>query len=102
MNKSLKQFAAISLSLWCFAQSTNAALPPYAQNIRDLEVMVQFVRSHAKVADSLNSIDVRSALIRYKDDCVASFERAQIPSNAMGMPGPIPPLVFKSSTCPLQ
>jgi hypothetical protein len=77
-----------------------AALPPYAQNRRDLEVMIDFINQHRLVGDTLNTISLDDYSVRYADTCVAQFVRKK---NTMprGWVGPSPGLEFKSSNCDL-
>lgn len=78
-----------------------AALPPYAQNRRDLEVMIDFIHSHRFVGDTLNNISLDDYTVRYADTCVAQFRRKK---NTMprGWVGPSPALEFASSNCDLD
>lgn len=81
--------------------SAHAALPPYAQNQRDLEVMLDFIKQYRQVGDSLNSISLDDYTVRFADTCIAQFERRK---NTMppGWVGPSPGLEFKSSSCELE
>lgn len=78
--------------------SVSAALAPVYQNQRDLEVMVEFVRSHPLVLESLRAIDLERRLVRYGGDCIARFDR---PRRATTMPGPAPALQYVGSNCPI-
>jgi len=90
--------AAAAVLVPCAA---SAALAPNHQNIRDLEVMLQFLRQHAYVAATVTSLDVRRHVVHYGKDCLAVFEREPRDASKPPMPGPQPPLVFKASNCPL-
>ncbi len=79
--------------------SVSAALAPVYQNERDLGVMVEFVRSHPLVLESLRSIDLERRLVRYGGHCVAQFDR---PRSATTMPGPAPALRYIGANCPIK
>lgn len=89
----------ISLTLGTIAIA-QAALPPYAQNRRDLEVMIDFINQHRLVGDTLNNISLDDYSVRYAETCVAQFGRKKdtLPE---GWVGPSPGLEFKSSNCDL-
>ena len=76
-----------------------AALPPVYQNDKDLTVLVDFVRSHPLVLESLRSIDLQQRLVRYNVNCVARFNR---PPNQQAMPGPASALRYVGSNCPIE
>jgi hypothetical protein len=78
--------------------SAPAALSPVFQNERDLNVMVDFVRSHPFVLESLRSVDLEQRVIRYGDACKAQFDR---PRSTITMPGASPSLQFIGSNCPI-
>jgi hypothetical protein len=81
--------------------ASNAALPPRYQNVKDLAVMVAFVRSHPLVASSLKSVDLDTYTVHYKGNCKAVFGRkARI--RPPGWVGPAAPLEFKRSNCPVE
>lgn len=79
-----------------------AALAPQYQNLRDLEAMLQFLREHPRVAATVTRLDLREGAIHFGADCRAVFRRQPRPDTRPPMPGPQPPLVFESSTCPLD
>ena len=92
----------LSLLLAAVTISTGwAALPPWHQNSRDLEVMVGFINQHPEVSMTLRLIDFSDFTVHYGDQCVASFvrtKRFRLP----GWAGPKEPLKFQRSTCLLQ
>lgn len=77
-----------------------AALPPYAQNRRDLEVMIDFINQHREVGDMLNSISMDDYTVRYAETCIVQFQRKKS-TMPRGWVGPSPDLEFKSSSCDL-
>lgn len=78
-----------------------AALPPKYQNLKDLNVMTEFVKKHDRVMETLKSIDFKNRQVIYGDDCIASFGRAYKPK-PKGWVGPADPLEFKKSTCDFE
>ena len=78
-----------------------AALPPQHQNIKDLAVMVDFVKSHPKVAATIRKISVVERKVYFGAGCKAVFVRKASTKPAGGV-GPAEPLVFKRSTCPIN
>ena len=76
-----------------------AALPPQYQNLKDLEVMVEYIKANENVAANLKSINLTTKTVEYGEGCLAMFQRAQI-ERPSGMVGPAPPLEFKTTTCP--
>ena len=93
---SLAATAALLIS-----SAATAALAPNYQNIRDLEVMLQFLREHSYVAGTVTSLDLRQYVIHFGKDCQATFEREPRDMSKPPMPGPQAPLVFKSANCSL-
>jgi hypothetical protein len=93
----MKTIAALALIL--FATPASAALPPWAQAMEDLQVMVNFIAEHNAVAESLRLIDMGSHTIHYGEDCVIQFKRGEVEE---AMPGPAPDLEFESSSCELK
>ena len=88
-----------SLAIAIVPIAASAALPPVYQNESDLNVMVEFARSHPLVLESLRAIDLERRLVLYRDTCMARFER---PRRATPMPGPAPALRYVGSNCPIQ
>jgi hypothetical protein len=78
-----------------------AALPPQYQNMKDLNVMMDFVKSHPKVAATIREISVVDRTIYFGAGCKAVFVR-KAAANPSGWVGPAEPLVFKRSTCALD
>lgn len=80
---------------------TYAALPPKYQNMKDLDVIVGFIKQHEEILSTLESIDFENYTVHYRNGCVATFERETSPKFP-GWVGPADPLVFKKSTCPIE
>jgi hypothetical protein len=76
-----------------------AALPPQYQNVKDLEVMVNYVKANPDVAATVKSIDLQNKTVNYGQDCQATFER-RLSTKPMGWVGPAEPLQFKTIYCP--
>tara|TARA_R110002167_G_scaffold246143_4_gene451810 strand:- start:4335 stop:4649 length:315 start_codon:yes stop_codon:yes gene_type:complete len=91
----------VSLLLLSSASYTQAALPPSAVNLRDLNTMVLFIKEHQQVAQTLKQIDLISLTIFFDHDCEAHFERQKPSFLSRAMPGPQPGIEFKSSNCPV-
>ena len=84
-----------------FVSPAIAALPPQYQNVKDLEVMVNYVKTHPNVAATLKSIDLETKTVTFSEDCQITFERKPS-TKPLGMVGPAEPLQFKATTCPVQ
>ena len=86
------------------APAGQAALLPQAQNQRDLEVMVSFIRQYDRVAATLKSIDFQRRIVYFEGDCQAEFGRKPRPASpeAMTLVGAAEPLVFIRSNCSLK
>ena len=82
--------------LWLSA--ANAALPPRYQNMKDLNVMVQYVKAHPKVLESLRAISLSNYTVTYGNNCQVKFQRLLIERPA-GWAGPAAPLQFARDTC---
>ena len=82
-------------------EPAQSALPPQYQNIKDLDVMVHFVKAHAMVAESLRRIDLDGHVILFGNDCKAQFGRKHVERPA-GWAGPAEPLEFVKSNCPVD
>ena len=93
----MKRLAAVLF----MALSCNAlgALPPSAQNIEDLEVMVSFVKQHRRIAAQLKRIDVEQHTVYFGSTCRALFQRKLV-TRPQGWVGPAAPLQFKAIDCP--
>jgi len=91
--------AAAAAAMTMASPMAIAALAPLYQNDKDLSLLVDFVRSHAVVLESLRSIDLERRQIHFGTHCVARFER---PRNPSMMPGPAPALRYIGSTCPIE
>jgi hypothetical protein len=96
MKKLLPTLLALS-----FSETAIAALPPQYQNIKDVEVMVNYVKANPDVAGTLKSIDLENKTINYGKDCQVSFERKPS-TKPVAMVGPAEPLQFKAKTCPAE
>jgi hypothetical protein len=92
---------ALVCSQLVVAFSSQAALPPRYQNIKDLNVMISYIRSNPKVLATLQSIDFANRVIYYGYNCKARFRRKVI-SRPDGWVGPAAPLQFASQTCGSQ
>ncbi len=79
----------------------SASLPPQYQNADDLDVMVEFVKKHARVASTLKSIDMQNYIVRFGTDCKAEFERREI-ERPPGWVGAAAPLVLARISCKLE
>jgi len=84
-----------------FPQISSAVLQPKNQNMKDLDVMINFIRRHDAVLSTLKSIDFGRYTVHYGRDCEAIFGRREIPK-PQGLVGPEDPLEFKRSTCGLE
>lgn len=80
---------------------TYAALPPKYKNMKDLDVIVEFIKQHERILSGLESIDFKNYAVHYGNGCIATFERKVIPK-PQGWVGPAGPLEFKTSTCPID
>ena len=78
-----------------------AALPPRYQNAKDKSVMMAFVKKYPVVESSFSHISVANKTVYYGVGCQAVFKR-KASFHFFGWVGPAEPLVFKSSTCPLE
>jgi hypothetical protein len=78
-----------------------AALPTQQQNIKDLAVMVDFVKTHPKVAATIREISVVDRTVYFGAGCKAIFKR-KASIRPSGMVGPAEPLELKRTTCPLD
>lgn len=87
--------------LFIVAMPAQAALPPQHQNRRDLEVMLAFIQQHPRVEAGLNSIDLDAYTVRYELGCIATFIR-NVQPKPQGWVGPMDPIIFKESSCPLD
>jgi hypothetical protein len=103
LNKRISSLYAglATLCLLTIAGKAPAALPPYHQNLKDLDVMMEFVAAHRVVAEQLRSIDLEHYAVFYGDDCKAEFKRKWVPK-IPGMVGPAEPLIFARSNCDIE
>ena len=93
----MKKIIFLSILLLA-AQYAFAALPPQYQNIRDLDVMVDYIKEHPEVASTLESIDFTEYAIHYGNGCKAIFKR-KTTVRPPGWVGPAEPLEFKELNC---
>lgn len=96
----MKRIIFLSIMLGII-QNASAALPPQYQNIKDLDVMVDYIKEHPGVASSLESIDFSGYTIYFGNGCKAVFGRKSTPKPP-GWVGPADPLEFKESNCPIK
>ncbi len=75
-----------------------AALSPQYQNIKDLDTMVSYVKSHPKVAATLREISIVDKVIYFGAGCKVVFKRKSS-LKPIGMVGPAEPLEVKRTTC---
>lgn len=78
-----------------------AALPPYAQNIRDLQTMVDYVKTNEDVAATIISVNVPYQTVSFSRGnlpCTAHFKRTERPER-QGMPGPAAKLEYSHTEC---
>lgn len=101
MKKKLGLKVMVLLILSLFSEFAFAALAPEYRNIRDLEVMVNFIKDHKRVISTLKSIDFENFVVYYGYDCKAEFGR-EIIKRPPGWVGPAPYLELKSSSCYLD
>lgn len=92
------RFAAVCLIAF-IPLAAQAALPPMYQNNKDLDVLVDWVKSHHRVVESLKMIDFQTLTVHFDEDCIAYFKREPVKNQ---MPGPAPPLRFDHATCPVE
>lgn len=83
------------------ALPAQAALAPQYQNVKDLDVMVAFVKEHPRVAAGLRTIDVQDNVIVFGDGCRAEFAR-QVVQRPPAWVGPQAPLVFVRASCEID
>jgi len=86
------------LTILSVIEIANAALPPQYQNMKDLDVMVGYVRKHPSISAQLKSINLRERAIYYGNNCKALFGRKSS-TKPPGWVGPAEDLEFKSSNC---
>ncbi|MEA3411077.1 MAG: hypothetical protein U9R74_06000 [Pseudomonadota bacterium] len=86
------------LTMMLFMQGASAALPPQHQNMKDLDVMVNFVRARPEVSSTLHSIDLSGYTIHYGNGCKAVFVRKSL-DRPQGLVGPAGPLEFSHAGC---
>ena len=89
----------LTLGILSLPEMAIAALPPQYQNVKDLEVMVNYVKTNPDVAATLKSINLENKTVNYGKDCQATFERKPS-TKPLGMVGPAEPLQFKAVKCP--
>ncbi|MCP3672029.1 MAG: hypothetical protein GY814_16665 [Gammaproteobacteria bacterium] len=90
--------AIFLLVLLLTAQMTFAALAPKYQNMKDLDVIVEFIKKHEKILSTLETIDFENYTIHYRNGCKAIFGRKDF-ARLNGWVGPADPLEFMRSTC---
>ena len=93
----MKKYLVLGL-FFLGVQSAVSALAPQYRNMEDLDVLVQYVQSHPRVASGLRLIDMKAFSIVYGAGCVVTFKRQQV-KRPRGWVGPAAPLIFSNSTC---
>ncbi|NVJ59707.1 MAG: hypothetical protein HWE27_04910 [Gammaproteobacteria bacterium] len=78
-----------------------AALPPKFQNMKDLDVMINFVKKHDRVLSTLRNIDLEKKVVYFGDQCKAQFKRISSPKPE-GWVGPADPLKFDRANCSIE
>ncbi len=96
----MKKFI-VTLLILLISKYSFSALPPKYQNIKDFDVLIEFIKKHENVMSTLQSIDFENFVVHFGNDCKAVFERKVIPKLS-GWVGPADPLEFKTSTCSLN
>lgn len=76
-----------------------AALPPQIQNEKDLDVIMEYIKSNPDVLSGLQAIDMGSLSVYYGDGCHARFARQYVERPA-GWTGPAAPLELVEASCP--
>lgn len=80
------------------APSLHAALPPYAQTMRDLEDLTKYLDAHQGVSARLEHIDLVNYTLKLRGGCQVHFKRKKV-AHPPGWVGPASPLVFDRATC---
>ncbi|MGE4403757.1 MAG: hypothetical protein AB7F61_19105 [Desulfobulbus sp.] len=96
----MKKFLFLSTIL-LIAQYSFAALPPQYQNIKDIDIMVDYIKKNEEVASTLESIDFLQYVIYYGNGCKAVFGRKST-LKPLGWVGPAEQLEFKKIICPVE
>ena len=91
----MKMKKILLLIVLFYAQSVSAALPPGGQNMVDLDVMADYIKSNREVAMIVESIDLENYIIYLNNGCKVIFGREE---NIHPEPwvGAEEPLEFKS------
>ncbi|MGB2740329.1 MAG: hypothetical protein WBC60_07210 [Cognaticolwellia sp.] len=89
----------LAISLFLISMNAQSALSPTMMNLRDLNILVEFIEQHEKVAETLERIDFASYTIVFNNNCKVYFHRPKANLFTLSMPGPQPSIQFKSSTC---
>lgn len=90
---------AVVLATFILAGTVQAALPPKYQNEKDLDVMMEYIKTHPDVLSALQAIDLGSMTVYYGQGCSAHFAR-QVVDKPEGWVGPADPLIFIEAKCP--
>lgn len=80
---------------------TWAALPPQYQNMKDIDSIIDFVKQHKRILNTLEMIDFENNVVYYNHGCIANLGRQGI-MRPQGWVGPADPLELKKSTCPIE
>lgn len=89
------------LLMFSCAQFALAALPPRYQNIDDLNVIIEYIQEHPRIASTLESINLTEFTVYFNNGCKAVFGRKWT-LKPPGWVGPADPLEFKKSDCPVD
>ena len=89
----MKKISLILLTL-LLSQYTMAALPTKYQNMRDLDAIIKFIKSHDVIMASLKSIDFEESTVYFGYRCQALFGRTKV-KREQGWTGPASSFEFK-------
>lgn len=76
----------------------SAALPPQYQNMKDLDVILEYIRAHPAVCSGLKLTDLSPMTVYYGHNCKVVFGIKASPKPP-GWVGPADPLELQSSGC---
>lgn len=91
----------VFVAMLVLTMDAGAALEPRYQNMKDLDVMIHFIKQHPVVLSRLKSIDFQAFTIRFGNHCEVTFTRESIP-RPPGWSGPADSLRFKHASCPVD
>ncbi|WP_413700311.1 hypothetical protein ACLKMH_24350 [Psychromonas sp. KJ10-10] len=99
--KNIISKTAIIIGLFTVSINAQSALSPTSLKLRDLDTLVSFIEQHDRVADTLESIDLKNYTVFFDSGCEANFVRVKESLLKMSMPGPQPGIKFNSNSCAL-